>query len=164
MNSEVTVNSAAYAAFHEAGHICVAHIVGARVVEAELYRDAARSWGRVQCERTEQQQPHITTGGFAAEYILYIGKRIRKEDGSFPTEKEFIDLAANNASDDRLAFMGLPVGSDADIPKHIDEKFMKAAIFYARQRIDAAKLEALADALLAEDKLSEDRIKAILDS
>jgi hypothetical protein len=164
MNSEVTINSAEYAAFHEAGHIFVAHIVGARVVEAELYRDVTRSWGRVRCERTEEQKPHITTGGFAAEYILYISNRIRKEDGSFPTEKEFIDLAANNASDDRLSFMGLPVGSDADIPKPIDEKFMNAAIFYARKHIDVVKLEALADALLAEEKLSEDRIKAILDS
>lgn len=162
MKHELTVNSAEYAALHEAGHICVAHIVGARVVEAELYRDPIRSWGRTRCERTDAQRPHVSTGGFAAEYILYRAERIRKEDGSLPTEKEFIDLAANNASDDRLAFMGLPVGSDVDIPKAVDQKFMNLAVHYAKRFIDVAKLEALADALLAEDKLSEERINAIL--
>ncbi len=98
MRQIVIFNSPENAAFHEAGHALTALAVGATVVEMELYLDPIRAYGRTRTNRTREQARHIALGGFAAEYLLYIAGRLVKQDGTAPSESEFIDHAYRNAA------------------------------------------------------------------
>jgi len=75
--------------------------------------------------RTDEQRPHIALGGFAAEYLLFKADRLQKQDGQPPSEKEFIDFAIGNASEDRINFFGADhSGPDGFWPEDVDRKFM----------------------------------------
>jgi len=63
---------------HEAGHAAAGILVGARVVEMELYL-AAPAHGRVQIERNDSQQQTIALGGFAIERRLWEEGRLLRE-------------------------------------------------------------------------------------
>lgn len=165
MQQKIFFNSAENAAFHEAGHAVTALDVGAKVVEMELYRDPLRSYGRTRVDRDQNQARHIALGGFAAEYLLYAARRLVKQDGSEPTEKEFIDHAYGNARDDFEAFWTYQAGSsDPDIvgksQEDMDRQFMNYAIGQAKNGMAVDAVERLADTLLARVTLDEQAILA----
>jgi hypothetical protein len=97
MQNPIELASPELVCFHEAGHAFIALAVGAEVVEMELYRATPRSYGRTNVNRTDEQRELIVLGGFAAEYLLFRAGRLRKPDGSLPSEKEFIDEVFDNA-------------------------------------------------------------------
>jgi len=150
-------------AFHEAGHAETAINVGARVESMELLCQGQRHYGRTSVTRTDAQRLHIAHGGFAAEYRLYISKRLLKEDGQAPTEKEFIDYAVGNSYDDRISYFGkaalAPLGA---FSKAQDLEFMSYAIGRAQNKMRFELVERIADALFAAGTLNADDLRAIV--
>lgn len=166
MSTKITSGSAEHVCFHEAGHAIVALDVGASVVEMELYLDPQRNHGRSRMDRTQEQARHIALGGFAAEYLLYKAGHLVKSDGSPLTEKEFIDLAYNNASDDYEKFWMAHKGS-ADPQKlgmtkvDMDRLFIDYAVGRAN-RMHFGEVKQLAEALQEAGKLDEQGVRAAL--
>lgn len=165
MQQKIILNSPEYACFHEAGHAEVALRVGARVLEMELFREQPRSYGRTQIKKTEdrhiEQRRLIALGGFAAEFLLYSAGRLVNEDGTSPTESEFIQYAYRNVALDFVAFWG------TDNPtllnksqKEMDFEFMNYAVGQAKHYMKADAVERIADALLATEKLTEAEVTA----
>jgi hypothetical protein len=126
----------------------------------ELNREEHRSYGRTQIEKAEgrhiEQRRLFALGGFAAEYLLYSTGRLLSEDGTPPTESEFIQYAYRNAAMDFVAFWG------TDNPtllnksqKDMDYVFMNHAVVQAKQFMKAEAVERIADTLLAAGKLTE---------
>lgn len=160
----IVFNSPELACLHEAGHAETALSVGARVVEVELYREIPRSYGRTRVERDNTQRRHIALGGFAVEYLLFRANRLVKQDGRPPTEKEFVDSAIDNASEDRVGYFGQDlVGTNGRWPKKLDEEFVKYSIDRAENSMNFGLVERIAVALLAAGKLDEDSIRRIAD-
>lgn len=158
MQQNIVFNSPENVALHEAGHAVTALAVGATVVEMELYFDTLRSYGRTRANRTEDQARHIALGGFAAEYLLYVAGRLVKQDGTTPSEKEFIDHAYGNASQDFDTFWTNHAGSaDPAVLQmtrvDMDRDFMNYAIGRAKNGMSLDVVERLADALLKSIKL-----------
>lgn len=162
-SAPIIFNSPEYACWHEAGHVEAALRVGARVTEVELYRDPVRSYGRTRVERTDAQADEIALGGFGVEYLLYRQDRLLKEDGTAPTEKEFIDHAIANASDDYEGYWKhRPLQAAMLSEKDRDWNFMNEAIGRAKARIDLSVVERIVTALRATDILDEEAVKAAL--
>lgn len=154
----IVFNSPELACFHEAGHAETALGVGARIVEIKLCRQQPRSYGRTRVDRNEDQRRHIALGGFAAEYLLFKAERLVKPDGVPPTEKEFIDLAMDNAIEDRISFFGQDYpGSDA-WPRELDDKFISFAIGRAENEMRFELVERISSttpAMSSSKRMSE---------
>ena len=163
MKQQIIFNSPEYACYHEAGHAVTALSVGAKVVEMVLYREPLRSYGRTRVDRNKDQARHIALGGFAAEYLLYAAGRLVKEDGTLPTEKEFIDYAYKNAIDDFESFWINHAGSNeptklAMTEYDMEKQFMNYAIGRANNEMSLVVVEGLAEKLLAANTLAEEDI------
>jgi len=159
----IVFNSPEYASWHEAGHVEAALRCGAEIVAVNLYRDNARSYGRTRVVRDERQADEIGLGGFGVEYLLYMQDRLRKEDGSVPTEKEFIDFAVRNATDDYTAYWARhPEAGAAMSESERDLYFMNEAIGRAKRSVDIDLVERIAMALLAADHLDGAGVMAAL--
>ena len=164
MENDVSFRSRELAAFHEAGHVETALSVGARVDLVELLVEGKRHYGRIRVERTDGQKMHISLGGFAAAYVLFKRGRLLKEDGTRPTEKEFLNHAANNSFVDRQSFFGcdaLIKDSQFDIEQ--DRQFMKYAVGRATNNMRFDFVELIADALLLRGRLEGHDLEAIIE-
>lgn len=105
------------------------------------------------------QRRHIALGGFAAELILYNAGGLLKEDGTVPTQKEFIDYAYRNAADDFVSFWG--TGEPSAVGKNqtqMDCEFINFATGRAKNEMRTHGVERIADALLAANKLTETEV------
>jgi hypothetical protein len=163
MTPLVEFDSPEYACFHEAGHAELAIYLGARVNEIVLHRVNPRSFGRTRVDRTEQQRGPISLGGFAAEYILFRANRLRKQDGTAPSEKDFINYGMTNASDDLAAFYGDDIQKlNDDVREKLHRDFMSAAIKYAERNMQFRLVEQIADALLKTDHLYEADVNSVV--
>jgi hypothetical protein len=162
MTHTVVFDSPELACFHEAGHAETAIQVGARVIEIELCREVPRSYGRCRIDRDDLQRKHIALGGFAVEYLLFKAGRLVKQDGQPPTEKEFINYAIGNASEDRVSYFGTDLTSPSGVwPHENDSEFMNYAIGRAKNRMRFDLVERIAAALLDAGMLDENAILAI---
>lgn len=104
-------------------------------------------------------------GGFAVEYRLYKAGRLLKQDGTPPSEKEFIDHAIDNALEDRINFFGGNCQqSDGQRPRNLDNQFMAFAIGYADDNMRFDLVEQIAAELLAAGQLDEAAIQKIVAS
>lgn len=163
MTPMVIFDSPEYACFHEAGHAELAIYLGAKVNEIVLHRAIPRSFGRTNVNRTEEQRRPISYGGFAAEYILFRTNRLRKQDGTPPSEKEFINYGMVNASDDLTVFFGADIQTiDEAALEKLHRDFILAASNYAKRDMQFQLVEKLADGLLANDRLDEADVDRIL--
>jgi len=156
---EIVFDSPELAALHEAGHVSLAIACGARVVEVELYREAPRSRGRTRVERTEEQRFTIAVGGLAAEIRLYQARRLRRTDGSEPTEAEFVRYAlGTNAADDKVRFYGTDLtGKDGCWPEEKDRAFRDFAFRKAKE-LDWPQVERVAAQLLSVGFMDEAQV------
>jgi hypothetical protein len=162
MTPLIVFDSPDYACFHEAGHAELAIYLDAPVKEIQLYRESERSYGRTRIDRTEHQRRRIALGGFSAEYTLFRAKRLRKSDGTEPSELEFIQYGLANARDDLEAFYGDAIEEfgDAEL-KTVHNDFMKFAIGYADDHMRFKLVENIAEALLMADYLGESDVDRI---
>jgi hypothetical protein len=152
----IVFGSPEYACLHEAGHAEAALRQGARAIEMHLYRDPERCWGRTRVERREDQASEIAVGGFGVEYRLFRQGRLLQQDGTAPTEVEFIDRAYKNAAEDFPAFWRstqIPGAGLTDRDR--DWIFMNEAIRLATHVMRLDRVERIAAALLAADFLDE---------
>ena len=159
---KIAFNSAELVCFHEAGHAVSAYDCGATVIGMELFRAETRPKGLTRVSRNHQQKPLIAVGGFAAEYVLFKAGRLEKEDNTAPTEKEFINHAADNAHDDRISYFGRDCREGGYWPEEMDRYFMKHAVQYAEHEMDFKKVEAVAGALFQANKLTQAQIDQLL--
>ncbi|MFG6488271.1 hypothetical protein ACG04R_16410 [Roseateles sp. BYS78W] len=163
-NAKIDHKSRRYRAYHEAGHCMTAYAVGARIDFMEVFSEA----GGV-CRVVRQADPNIgmliATGGFAIEYLLWSASRTVGPDGVALTEKQFIDVTMNNASDDKQNyFSGNHADADGVWPKEMDEEFIRrgknVVANQLRQYMDV--IETLALRLDQANKLSGTEVEQIL--
>lgn len=165
MSSKIVFDSPELTCFHEAGHAEAALSCGVQITEIVLYREQPRSYARSRISRTELQRKPIALGGFAVEYKLYKAGRLLKQDGTPPSEKEFIDYAIGNARDDRISYFdGDHEKADGNWPAELDREFMAYAIRYADNRMRFGLVEQIAAELLASERLDNASIQKIVES
>ncbi len=126
----------------------------------ELYREQPRSYGRTRIEKEPdrhiEQRRLIALGGFGAECLLYYAGRLRKEDGTRPSESEFVQYAYRNAAEDFAAFWGTDDPTLLGMTQEeMDLEFINQAVGQAKTYMSADTVERIADALLATEKLTE---------
>ena len=144
---------------HEAGHACVALIVGVVPAFMEII-DVPKPHGRNRLPVTSGSPRRlIAVGGYAVELALFRAGRLVDEAGAAIGEKAFIDQAiGSNASLDKAAFFERDGDeSGGGWSRAADSEFMTLGE-QIHGSLDMKVVSALATALMSERSIDTERI------
>ncbi|TDY25977.1 peptidase M50B-like protein [Paraburkholderia sp. BL6665CI2N2] len=166
MSQPIRISEVAYQCFHEAGHAVATYLFGGSVAYMELLHDNKQRSAVTRAIRPPESKQLIALAGFAAEYLLFKAGLLVAQNGTTLTEAAFIDQSMKNARDDRISYFGNDYSlSDGTWPKHLDERFMRVAMYRVAPQLELklSQLDELAKTLETQGKVEQDQIERILE-